>query len=767
MTENRSRGRKVTRKAAPPSADTAAAAEAGNTTADEQDTGRDTAVTTFDDGSRAAAPESGDNDSTGDRQNSDGDRDTGDAGNGGNGNNDGNGNNGGNGGRNRSRRARGRGNNGGGNNSGNNNGGGNNGGGNDNSGNNNGGGSKGGRGGRGQGSGNGGQSGRGGQRGGRGRQDRGDNRGDNRKGTLKSMQGADLTQRLPKPPKAPKDGLRIVALGGISEIGRNMTVFEYHNRLLIIDCGVLFPSSGEPGVDLILPDFSYLDDKWDRVEALVITHGHEDHIGAIPWLLKQRADIPIIGSRFTNALIQAKCQEHRQRPKLIEVDENSHESRGPFDIRFFAVNHSIPECLGIALKTGAGLLVHTGDIKLDQTPLDGRPTDLPALSRFGDEGVDLFLCDSTNATTPGISGSEAAIAPTLRRLVGEAKQRVIIASFASNVSRVQSAVDAAVSAGRKVAFNGRSMIRNMEIAERLGLLTAPRGTIVSMDEAAKMAPHKVVLVTTGTQGEPMAALSRMARREHRQITVRHGDLIILSSSLVPGNEEAVYGVINMLSQIGATVITGRDAQVHTSGHGYSGELLFLYNAARPRNAMPVHGEWRHLRANRDLAISTGVNPDNVPLAQNGVVVDLVDGRASVVGQIPVGNLYVDGTTMGDVGEEVLEDRTTMAEGGLISVTVVIDNRSGRPLEDPQVQAKGFSDASRDMMSEVRELVDNVMLDLAGQGENDPYRMAQAIRRKVAKFVKDKWKREPLVVPTVVPMTSEIIEEIDPADAVVD
>ena len=417
------------------------------------------------------------------------------------------------------------------------------------------------------------------------------------------MQGADLTQRLPKPPKQPKGSLRIVALGGISEIGRNMTVFEYEGRLLIIDCGVLFPSSGEPGVDLILPDFSYLEDKWDRVEALVITHGHEDHIGAIPWLLKQRADIPIIASRFTCALIAAKTQEHRQRPKLIEVDENSHESRGPFDLRFFAVNHSIPDCLGIALKTGAGLLVHTGDIKLDQTPLDGRPTDLPALSRFGDEGVDLFLCDSTNATTPGVSGSEADIAPTLKRLVRDAKQRVIIASFASNVSRVQSAVDAAVAANRKVAFNGRSMIRNMEIAERMGYLNVPRGTIVSIDEAAKMAPHKVVLITTGTQGEPMAALSRMARREHRQITVRDGDLIILSSSLVPGNEEAVFGVINMLSQIGATVITGRDAKVHTSGHGYSGELLFLYNAARPRNAMPVHGEWRHLRANKELAIS--------------------------------------------------------------------------------------------------------------------------------------------------------------------
>lgn len=615
-------------------------------------------------------------------------------------------------------------------------------------------GNRGGRGGQ-SGKSGGGQSGQGGQ-GGRGR-------GGNRRNVVQSMQGADLTRRLPEPPKAPKDGLRIVALGGISEIGRNMTVFEYRGRLLIIDCGVLFPSSNEPGVDLILPDFSYMEDKWDRVEAAVITHGHEDHIGAIPWLLKQRADIPIVASKFTLALIQAKCQEHRVRPNCVEVDETSHVNYGPFDVRFFAVNHSIPDCLGIALKTGAGLLVHTGDIKLDQTPPDGKPTDLPALSRFGDEGVDLFLCDSTNATTPGISGSEADLVPTLRRLITEAKQRVIVAAFASNVYRVQAVIDAAVAAGRKVAFNGRSMIRNMRIAEELGYLHAPRGTIVEMNEASRMAPHKVVLVTTGTQGEPMAALSRMARREHRQITVRDGDLIILSSSLVPGNEEAVFGVINMLAQIGATVITNSDAKVHTSGHGYSGELLFLYNAVRPSNAMPVHGEWRHLRANKELAISTGVARENVVLAQNGVVVDLVDGHAKVVGQVPVGNLYVDGVTMGDVDADVLADRTEMSEGGLIAVTAVIDNRTGRPLERPKAQARGFSDDTKELVADVEKQVDDIMYDLAGSGENNPYRMVQEVRRRVEKAINAKWRRSPMIVPTIVPMSSEAVAEVSDED----
>lgn len=582
----------------------------------------------------------------------------------------------------------------------------------------------------------------------------GNQQGRGRRNVVKSMQGADLTQRLPEPPKAPSGGLRIYALGGISEIGRNMTVFEYNNRLLIVDAGVLFPSSGEPGVDLILPDFGPIENQLHRVEALVVTHGHEDHIGAIPWLLKLRHDLPIIGSRFTLALIAAKCKEHRQRPKLIEVNEKSSEDRGPFNIRFWAVNHSIPDCLGLAIKTGAGLVIHTGDIKLDQTPTDGRPTDLPALSRFGDEGVDLMLCDSTNATTPGVSGSEAEVAPTLKRLVSEAKQRVIIASFASNVYRVQAAVDAAVAANRKVAFNGRSMIRNMEIAEKLGYLKAPRGTIVSMDDASRLAPHKVVLITTGTQGEPMAALSRMARREHRQITVRDGDMIILSSSLVPGNEEAVFGVINMLAQIGATVVTGRDAKVHTSGHGYAGELLFLYNAARPKNAMPVHGEWRHLRANKELAISTGVARENVVLAQNGVVVDLVNGRASVVGQIAVGNLYVDGVTMGDIDADILADRTSLGEGGLISITAVIDNRTGRLLEHPRVETTGFSEDSKAMMPEVAELAEVTMNDLAAEGENDPYRMVQQLRRKLSRFVEQKWKRQPMIMPTVIPMTAE-------------
>lgn len=589
-----------------------------------------------------------------------------------------------------------------------------------------------------------------------GRNNRRGGNNNNRRNVPKSMQGADLTKRLPQPPKQAKGALRIYALGGISEIGRNMTVFEYDGKLLVIDCGVLFPSSGEPGVDLILPDFGPIENKLDKIEALIITHAHEDHIGAIPWLLKLRSDIPIVASRFTIALIAAKCKEHRQRPKFIEVNEKSDVSYGPFRARFWAVNHSVPDALGVMLGTPAGNVIHTGDIKLDQTPLDGRPTDLPALSRYGDEGVDLMLCDSTNANIPGVSASEGDIPATFNRLVASARQRVIIASFASNVYRVQAAIDAAVNAGRKVAFNGRSMMRNMEIAEKMGFLRVPRGTIVSIEDAAKMAPHKVVLITTGTQGEPMAALSRMARREHRQITVRDGDMIVFSSSLIPGNEEAVYGVMNMLSQIGAEVITNKEAKVHSSGHGYGGELLFLYNAARPKNAMPVHGEWRHLRANKELAISTGVDRDRVVLAQNGVVVDLQNGRAQVVGQLTVGHLYVDGVNMGEVDADTLADRTNLGSGGVVSITCVIDNRTSRLLEHPSVATTGFSDDDRGIVPEVAEMVENTMNDLASEGENDTYRMVQRLRRKVSKLMDSKYKREPVILPTIIATSGEVL-----------
>ncbi|MGB0437845.1 MAG: ribonuclease J, partial [Mycobacterium sp.] len=445
------------------------------------------------------------------------------------------------------------------------------------------------------------------------------------------------------------EGLRVTALGGINEIGRNMTVFEHLGRLLIVDCGVLFPNHDEPGVDLILPDLRHVENRLDDVEALVVTHGHEDHIGAIPFLLKLRSDIPIVGSKFTLALVAAKCREHRLKPVLVEVAEGQRSTHGVFECQYFAVNHSVPGCLAIGIHTGAGTVLHTGDIKLDQLPPDGRPTDLPGMSRLGDAGVDLFLCDSTNAEIPGVGPSESEVGPALHRLIRGAEGRVIVACFASNVDRVQQIIDASVALGRRVAFVGRSMVRNMGIARDLGYLNVADEDVLEIAAAEMMPADRVVLITTGTQGEPMAALSRMSRGEHRSITLTAGDLIILSSSLIPGNEEAVYGVIDSLAKIGARVVTNQHARVHVSGHAYSGELLFLYNGVRPRNVMPVHGTWRMLRANAALAARSGVPEENIVLAENGVSVDLVAGRVGIAGGVPVGKTFVDGLVTGDVG----------------------------------------------------------------------------------------------------------------------
>ena len=602
---------------------------------------------------------------------------------------------------------------------------------------------------RGQGGGNQG----GGQGDGRGRGGRGRGRGNGSTSTaefggVKTMQGGDMTVRMPSPPKPRKGALRLVALGGITEIGRNMMTFEYDSKLLLVDCGVLFPSATEPGVDLILPDFGHIEDRLDKVEALVLTHAHEDHIGAIPFLLKLRPDIPVVGSRFTLALVAAKCREHRIKPVFQEVDESSVSSFGPFEVRYFDVNHSIPECLGVVVRAGGNSVMMSGDIKLDQLPTDKRPTDLAKMARFGDEGVDLLLLDSTNATTPGVSRSESEVGPALQRLISDARRLVVVACFASNVYRVQSVIAAAAANGRKVALTGRSMIRNMEIALELGLLTDPKNVIVDMDTAAKLPSEKVVVMTTGTQGESMAGLSRMARREHRQINLSEGDTVLFSSSIVPGNEEPVFSVQNSLSQMGVNVVTSREANIHVSGHGDAGELLFVYNAVRPKNAMPVHGEWRHLRANKALAVATGVAPENVVLAQNGVVVDLVDGKASAVGQIPVGHLYVDGLSTGDVGDTVLADRTALSEDGFIVATVVVDPRTGRPVSKPQIIAKGFTDEPG-ALAPVVELVENALWDLAGEGETDPYRLAQAVRRTVGSWVSEKWRRKPMIVPTVI------------------
>nr|WP_229905265.1 ribonuclease J [Lentzea cavernae] len=529
-----------------------------------------------------------------------------------------------------------------------------------------------------------------------------------------------------------------------------MTVFEHAGRLLVVDCGVLFPEDDQPGVDLILPDFRAIEDRLDDIDAIVLTHGHEDHIGAVPFLLKLRPDVQVVGSRFTLALLAAKCREHRQTPRLVEVKEGERRSYGPFELEFFAVNHSIPDALAVAIRTSAGLVLHTGDIKLDQLPLDGRLTDLAGFSRLGDEGVDLFLVDSTNAEVPGFVVPEREIGPVLENVIRKADQRVIVACFASHVHRVQQVLDVAVQYKRKIAFVGRSMVRNMGIASDLGFLNVPDGLFVDLDVAMRMEENEVIFVSTGSQGEPLSALSRMARGDHRQISIREGDTVILASSLIPGNENAVFNVVNGLAKLGATVVHQGNAKVHVSGHSPAGELLFLYNAVRPSNVMPVHGEWRHLRANAALAVATGVAEDHVVIAEDGVVVDLVDGKAAVSGRVVVGHVYVDGLSVGDVGESTLSDRLVLGEGGFISISVAIDTATGRAVTSPTISGRGFSDDPK-ALEAVVPLVEMELARTEAEGITDTHRVAQAVRRVVGRWVAETYRRRPMIVPTVIPV----------------
>jgi ribonuclease J len=552
---------------------------------------------------------------------------------------------------------------------------------------------------------------------------------------------------LGSPPRLAKGGLRIVALGGLGEIGRNMTVFEHAGRLLIVDCGVLFPEETQPGVDVILPDFTWIRDRLDKIDGLILTHGHEDHIGAVPYLLRERADIPLVGSKLTLAFIAAKLKEHRITPKTIEVSEGQRRKLGVFECEFVAVNHSIPDALAVAIRTDAGLVLHTGDFKMDQFPLDDRITDLRAFARLGEEGVDLLLVDSTNAEVPGFQISERDLAPAIEQVFRTAPGRVVVSSFASHVHRIQQVLDAAHQHGRKVAFVGRSMVRNMGLARDLGYLRIPKGLVVDLKVLEKLADNKITLICTGSQGEPMAALARMANRDH-MIRIGEGDTVLLASSLIPGNENAIYRVINALVRWGANVVHKGNAKVHVSGHASAGELVYCYNVVRPRNVMPVHGEWRHLRANADLAISTGVAPADVVLAEDGVVVDLIDGRARITGKVPAGYVYVDGMTVGGASDASLKDRRTLAEEGVITVVALVDADTGALAEPPDFIARGFVHDDTTFKNLV-PAIEKTLATAAREGIGDAHQLEQLITRAVSSWAFKTYRRNPMIIPVVI------------------
>ena len=544
-----------------------------------------------------------------------------------------------------------------------------------------------------------------------------------------------------------KEAVRIVALGGLGEVGRNMTVFEYHGKLLIVDCGVLFPEEDQPGVDLILPDFSYLDDRLDDIVGLVLTHGHEDHIGAVPYLLRRKGDIPILGSQLTIALIEAKLKEHRIKPITRVVAEDDVDQLGPFDLEFVAVNHSIPDALAVFIRTGAGNILHTGDFKMDQLPLDGRITDLRAFARLGEEGVDLFMTDSTNAEVPGFTALEKDIGPVLENLFGTAERRIIVASFSSHVHRVQQVLNAATAHGRKVALVGRSMVRNMKIAEDLGYLNVPAGTLIDIKKVDDYPEDQIVLMCTGSQGEPMAALSRMANRNHR-VDVGDGDTVILASSLIPGNENSVFKVINGLMKLGARVISKADAKIHVSGHASGGELLYCYNIVKPRGVMPVHGEWRHLLANARHAEATGVDPNNIVLADDGWVVDLKDGHAEVVGAVDCNYVFVDGSSVGEITEADLKDRLVLSGEGFVTIFMAVNSQTKSLIAGPEIHARGVAE-SDDVFDSIVPKVQKAVEDALRDGTTDQYQLQQVVRRTIGRWVSSKLRRKPMIVPMVV------------------
>ncbi len=552
---------------------------------------------------------------------------------------------------------------------------------------------------------------------------------------------------LTPPEPLAEGGLRVVPLGGLGEIGRNMTVFEHAGRLLVVDCGVLFPEETQPGVDVILPDFTWIRGRLDAIDAIVLTHGHEDHIGAVPYLLRERPDIPLVGSRLTLALIEAKLKEHRITPTMVEVAEGRRLAFGPFDCEFVAVNHSIPDGLAVAIRTVAGLVLHTGDFKMDQFPLDQRITDLRAFARLSQEGVDLFLVDSTNAEVPGFTTSEQDLAPAIQEVFRTAGRRIIVSSFASHVHRIQQVLDAAHAHGRKVAFVGRSMVRNMGIARDLGYLRVPEGLVVDFKALEALPDDKITLICTGSQGEPLAALSRMANRDH-VIRIGPGDTVLLASSLIPGNENAIYRVINALTRWGASVVHKGNAKVHVSGHASAGELVYCYNIVRPANVMPVHGEWRHLSANAALAIRTGVPADRVVLAEDGVVVDLIDGAARIVGKVPAGYVYVDGQTVGGATEASLKDRRRLAEEGFLTIIALVDADTGRLAEPPDFLARGF-EYDESTFTAVIPLIEKTLAKAAREGIGEQHQLEQLIHRTVTRWAHTTYRRSPIILPIII------------------
>jgi ribonuclease J len=549
-----------------------------------------------------------------------------------------------------------------------------------------------------------------------------------------------------------RNALRVIPLGGLDEIGKNMTVFEYGDDMVVVDAGLMFPDAELPGVDLVLPDYSYILKNRERLRGIVITHGHEDHTGALPYLLHDLGTpVPILGSKLTCGLIEGKLAEFDiRKPKLRVVKPGMHVTLGAFGFDFVPTNHSIPDSLALIIRTPVGTVLHTGDFKFDQTPVDGRGTDFAALTKAGRDGVLLMLSDSTGAEVLGFTHPEREVGATLHRIIREAKGRVIVASFSSHIHRVQMVCDAAVDAGRKVVVTGRSMLKNTGIARELGFLTIAPENILDAYEATDLPDEEIVILSTGSQGEPLSGLTRMANGDHRTITVREGDTIIISASPIPGNERAVSRVISRLSKTGAEVFHRGVAEVHVSGHAAAEELKLMLAMVRPRFFMPVHGETRHLMAHSRLAESVGIAPADIFAIENGDVLELTADRAKVSEHIKdSGVVYVDGLNVGDVGDVVLRDRQQLSSDGIATVVVAIDGRTRKFIGEPELVMRGLPVTETDrLMDEARARIDKALRRMEKEGVTDHSIIQRAVREAVSQFVWETLRRRPMVVPVI-------------------
>jgi ribonuclease J len=547
-------------------------------------------------------------------------------------------------------------------------------------------------------------------------------------------------------------GLRVIPLGGLDGIGKNMTVFEYGTDLIVVDAGLMFPDDDHPGVDLILPDYTYILENAHRLRAIIITHGHEDHTGALPYLLKDLnlANVLIMGSKLTLGFIEGKFAEHRVRnAHFREIQAGDHVAIGAFGCDFFSVNHSIPASLGLFIRTPVANVLHTGDFKLDQTPIDGVHTDFAAISRFAKAGIDLMLSDSTNANVSQFTKSEAEVGKALKQIIANASQRVIVASFSSHIHRIQQVCDAAAAAGRRVAVTGRSMLTNSKIAQDLGYLHVKPNLLVDAYAAKDIAPHKLVILCTGSQGEPLSALARMANGEHRTVNIEEGDTVIISATPVPGNEKAVTRVVNALSKIGADIFDKHKALVHVSGHAGAEELKLMLAIAQPRNFVPVHGEASHLRAHAELAKSVGIAAQNIFILDNGDTL-LLDEEGVRRGEtVESGVVYVDGLSVGDVSAVVLKDRQTLANDGIVTVVCMLRRRDSSAVGKPEVIMKGVSGGDdADLTGDLVALAEHTVSRFAHEHRSNPSSLKRALREQISGLLWERCRRRPMIIPLI-------------------